>query len=124
MNSDKKLPPLGQRMLWADDATMIRKLIIGLAVLCAVLLLLDIVIHRHSYFSIEGWFGFYPVAGFVAFTVIVVAAKALRGLIGRDEAYYAPNAVDAEDYPPAGLDVRHQPGLAPEDNATDGEVSA
>jgi len=119
VKSEENLPPLGERMLWADDQTRVRKLIIGLAILCGILLLLDLVIHRHSYFATEAWFGFYPVAGFIAFTVIVVAAKALRGLIGRDEAYYAPNAVDAEAYPESGLEPLINPGSDPERSVQD-----
>ena len=39
-----------------------------------VLLLLDLVIHRHDLFSWEGWFGFYGFYGFVACVALVLAA--------------------------------------------------
>ena len=53
-----------------------------------VLLLLDLVIHRHELFSWETWFGFYGFYGFFACVVLVLAAKVLRKLIMRREDYY------------------------------------
>ncbi|MFP6691112.1 MAG: hypothetical protein VCD31_17610, partial [Alphaproteobacteria bacterium] len=53
-----------------------------------VLLLLDLVIHRHDLFSWEGWFGFYGFYGFVACVALVLAAKVLRKLVMRREDYY------------------------------------
>ena len=53
-----------------------------------VLLLLDLVIHRHDLFSWEGWFGFYGFYGFVACVALVFAAKVLRKLVMRREDYY------------------------------------
>jgi hypothetical protein len=61
---------------------------------CFVLLVLDLVIHRHDsfhegVFTQEAWFGFYPVYGFVACVLLVVAAKeVMRRLLMRDEDYY------------------------------------
>jgi len=48
--------------------------------------------------------GYHAVVGFIAFTLIVLGAKLLRVFIRRDESYYAPNSVDAEFYPDAGLE--------------------
>ena len=53
-----------------------------------VLLLLDLVIHRHDLFSWEGWFGFYGFYGFVACVALVFAAKFLRKFVMRREDYY------------------------------------
>ena len=53
-----------------------------------VLLLLDLVIHRHDLFSWEGWFGFHAVFGFAAFWFAVIAGKHLRKILMRDEDYY------------------------------------
>ena len=104
--SDDHLPPLGKKFLWADNPDKVSRLITYLAVLCGLLFVFDFIIHRHAYFSLEGWYGFYGIAGFVAFTLIVVGAKNLRKLIGRGEDYYAPFAVDAEEYPAEGLDKK------------------
>ena len=103
--NDTNLPPLGKRMTWVDDASSVTRLIRGLMFLCAVLVVFDLIIHRHSYSALESLFGFYALAGFIAFTCIVLGSKALRTIIGRDEAYYAPKAVDAEQYPEQGLQV-------------------
>ena len=66
------------------------------------LFLMDFVWHRHVKVPGEGFYGFHAIAGFVSFTVIVIGARALRLVIRRDEDYYAPNGVDAEEYPEAG----------------------
>ncbi|MDP6475196.1 MAG: hypothetical protein QF449_10215 [Alphaproteobacteria bacterium] len=55
---------------------------------CILLLLLDLVIHRHELFTWEGWFGFYGFYGFVACVTLVLAARLLRRLVMRREDYY------------------------------------
>lgn len=61
----------------------------GFALLLAVLLGLDAVIHRHAYFSWEESFGFHAVFGLVAAILLVLAAKyLLNPLVKRDEEYY------------------------------------
>jgi len=70
-----------------------------------LLFLLDFIIHRHAYAPGEGLPGFYAVVGFVAFTLIVLGATQLRRLILRNENYYSPYSVDAEEYPRQGLDT-------------------
>ena len=97
-------PPLTRHFLWADSPAAVARLVKRLGILCAVLFLLDLVIHRHAYVPGEGLWGFHAIAGFVAFTLIVLGAKALRGVIGRPEDYYGPDAVDGEEYPMAGTD--------------------
>lgn len=97
------LPPVGRRLLWADNPAAVNRAVTFLMVLCAILFVLDFIIHRHGHFSIEAIYGFYGIAGFVAFTVIVISAKVLRMIIGRDETYYSPRAVDGEAYPESGL---------------------
>lgn len=101
---EQDLPELGRKMLWADNPHQVSVLIKGLMVLCLLLFVLDFIIHRHAYFSYERWYGFYAFAGFVSFSLIVLAAKQLRRLIIRPEDYYAQHAVDAESYPETGLE--------------------
>ena len=55
---------------------------------CILLLLLNLVIHRHELFTWEGWFGFYGFYGFVACVTLVLAARLLRRLVMRREDYY------------------------------------
>lgn len=65
-----------QRVLWALYA-------------CAIsLLLLELVVHRHTEHPWEVLPGFYPAYGFIGCVVLVVAAKWLRRIIMRPEDYY------------------------------------
>lgn len=97
-------PALSRYFLWADSSVYVNRFILGLLVLCAVLVLLEFVVHRHVSMPGEAVTGFYAMAGFLAFTLIVLAARLLRLLIRRDETYYAPHGIDAESYPPAELE--------------------
>jgi len=97
-----KLTPLAKRFLWADSPEAVERLILGLKVLCVVLVVLDLFVHRHQYAPGETLPGYYAVVGFVAFTLIVLGASQLRRLILRSEDYYAPHSVDAEEYPEEG----------------------
>ncbi len=77
-----------------------------LAGLCVVLLVAEFLIDRHPYVPGEGLPWFYCLVGFVAFTLIVLGAKFLRRGIRRPEGFYGGAAIDAEAYPPSGLDMR------------------
>ena len=80
-----------------------------LGALCAVLFLLDFFVDRHPHVPGEGFPAFYAIVGFGSFALIVLGAKQLRRLIRRDETFYGDQAVDAEEYPDAGLDTREAP---------------
>jgi hypothetical protein len=89
---------------WLDDPNNVKKLIRGFYWTCAVIILIDLVYsigwHKHAAFSdeslIEGpetWPAFYGIYGFVACSVLVFIAKALRSyegkpLLMRDEDYW------------------------------------
>ncbi len=112
MTTDKQTPsggdtpesvaPLARYFLWVDSASGVDRFIKYLVWLGIFLFLMDFVWHRHVKVPGEGFYGFHAIAGFVSFTLIVIGARALRLLIRRDENYYAPNGVDAEEYPQAG----------------------
>ncbi len=107
--SPNGLPPMARHFLWADDMSVVQKVIKCLAILCAILFVLDLILHRHAYVPGEGIPGFYAVVGFVAFTLIVLGATQLRRLILRNEHFYAPYSVDAESYPEEGTNkLSHQ----------------
>jgi uncharacterized membrane protein len=55
---------------------------------CAVLVLLDLVVHRHTEHPWEGVVEFYPLYGFVGIVILVIAAKGLRRLVMRAEDFY------------------------------------
>ncbi len=119
-DDDIVFSPLAKRLMWVEKAANVTLLVKGLAVLCVLLVLGDLIIHRHSYWSLESWFGFYAFAGFVAFALIVLLAKQLRRIIKRPEDYYSPNAVDAESYPESGLD--RQSAYRTDEPATNGRA--
>jgi Na+/melibiose symporter-like transporter len=55
---------------------------------CVLLLLADLVLHRHVEHALEGWFGFYAFYGFVACVTLVLVARGLRRVLMRREDYY------------------------------------
>jgi uncharacterized membrane protein len=71
-----------------DNPRNVKFLIYGLYVVCAVLFVLDFVIHRHFEYAVEGWYGFYGIYGFVACVFLVLAAKEMRKIVRRKEDYY------------------------------------
>ena len=50
--------------------------------------------------GIDSFFGFYGLAGFLAFCFIIAATKYLQNLLGRPEGYYKPFSIDSEKLPP------------------------
>ena len=56
--------------------------------ICGLLLLADIVVHRHTIHSWEDIFGFYTIYGFIACVVLVLTATQMRKILMRDEDYY------------------------------------
>ncbi|MGB0833019.1 MAG: hypothetical protein ACPGR2_00705 [Psychrobium sp.] len=57
-------------------------------VLCAVLVLVDFVVHRHIYHDWENFPAFYAIYGFVGCVVLVLIAKAMRKVLMKEEDYY------------------------------------
>jgi len=94
---DAEAPPLGPRarMRDADEAPgvwdrreNVQRLFGVLYAVCAVLVLLDLVVHRHAEHPWEHVVEFYPLYGFVGIVILVIAAKGLRRLAMRPEDYY------------------------------------
>lgn len=77
-----------EKAYWLDDRRNVEKLVRGLYLLCAALLLVDVFVPKHGPFAIEHWFGFYGIYGFVACVGLVLAAKELRKILMRPENYY------------------------------------
>lgn len=80
-----------------DDPKKVKWVIRGLLISCAVMVLLDLVIHRHHEHPWEAMFAFYPVYGFVSCVLLVLAAKQLRKVVMRAEDYYDEYPVAAPD---------------------------
>lgn len=75
---------------WLDKPANVRKLMILVVMICIGLFGVDFFFHRHGSENIswEGWYGFYAIYGFLAYTFIVIAAHGLRKLVMRKEDYY------------------------------------
>ncbi len=78
----------GEKKYWLDEARNVRKIYVGLWIVCALLVAADLFYEKHIEYAIErvvGFFGFY---GFVSCVLLVLAAKQLRKIVGRGEDYY------------------------------------
>lgn len=78
----------GDRRSWLDHPANVNKLIAVLVVVCGLLLLTDLIYHKHAEFGFERWFGFFAWYGFLAYCFIVLSAKLLRRWLKRDDDYY------------------------------------
>lgn len=103
---ERPIHPIGRSLLWIEEPDNIGRMIGFLAVICVFLVVGDFVFNRYGYFDFEETYGFYAVFGFLSFALIIFAVKVLQFFVERREDYYAPNSVDAEDYPEEGLDVK------------------
>ncbi len=77
-----------ERKRWLDYPRNVNKIVRGVFILAVLMILFDLLYHKHPHFGMEGIFGFYGIYGFVACVVLVIAAKGLRVLLKRDEDYY------------------------------------
>lgn len=76
--------PASRRLLW-------RLLYIACGVTLALEIVLIVLHKRHSHFgegSPDGWWFFYPLLGFVACSLMILAAKGLGTFLKRGEDYY------------------------------------
>jgi len=84
-----------EKKYFFDKPKNIKRVLYVLYVCCALLFLLDFVIHRHVIHNWENLWGFYPVYGFVGCVVLVLVATWMRTFLMRSENYYSEN--DDED---------------------------
>lgn len=81
-------PKPGDEKHWLVRPRTIRNLWIwGICLLIAVTLM-DIIVHKHVHFGIEGTFGFYSWYGFATCAAMVVIAKVLGVFLKREDTYY------------------------------------
>jgi uncharacterized membrane protein len=73
---------------WLVRPSTIRLLWVIFAVILAATVMADIVIHHHSYFGLDGTFGFGAWFGFVSCMAMIVFAKALGAVLKRPDTYY------------------------------------
>lgn len=75
-------------MSWLDQPKNVARLYRGLWIFGGLLVLADLVVHRHAEAGFDGVFGFYSLYGFIACVALVLAAKLLRRGVMRREDYY------------------------------------
>ena len=71
-----------------DKPENIGKLLKVFYALCVVLVVVDLLVHRHIYHSWENIPAFYAIYGFVGCVALVVVAKAMRKVLMKEEDYY------------------------------------
>lgn len=76
-----------------------------LGAVCAVLLGIDFVYHRHAYIELEGMPGFYALAGILLPATLLLGGIVLKFLFGRDEDYYGLKDVASEAFPQNQIDM-------------------
>ena len=81
---------MNQRAPWLYRPRTVTWIVRGVYAICALMLLGELVYHKHPHFGFDGWFGFYGFFGFIACVVLVLVAKQLRRLLMRDPHYYDP----------------------------------
>ena len=73
---------------WLDDTANVTRLYRGLWAIGALLVLLDLFVHRHEEIGFAEWLGYFALYGFVACVALVLTAKLLRRGVMRPENYY------------------------------------
>jgi hypothetical protein len=79
---------MSEKTYWLDSKANVAKVYKGVWIACALLLLVEPLVHLHPHFAAEEWFGFYGLYGFVGCVGLVLGAKALRVILKRPENYY------------------------------------
>ncbi len=77
-----------EKTYWIDDMRNVYKIFWALVVVCGLLMLSDLFIHKHTTFGFQGWFGFFGLFGFCLSFLLVLTSKQLRKIVMRDEDYY------------------------------------
>lgn len=100
LNESSGLP--GDDARWLDDSRNVTRVVHTLGTLCAVMFAADFFYTKKAHFEVEEIFGFYAVYGFLGSVGLVLAAKAMRPLLRRDEDYYERDHVRPPEPGPAG----------------------
>jgi hypothetical protein len=87
---------MNEKHYWLDQPKNIKLILRILYVICAGLLVAELIIHRHAIHSWEDLFGFYALYGFIGCVVLVLVAKEMRKLVMRKEDYYEQKRGDGE----------------------------
>ncbi|GGK68453.1 hypothetical protein [Amphritea balenae] len=73
---------------WFDKPENVKKMLKVFYVVCALLVLVDFIVHRHIYHDWESIPAFYAIYGFIGCVVLVLIATEMRKFLMRGEDYY------------------------------------
>lgn len=73
---------------WLVRPRTIRGLWIGFSIILALTVIAQLFVPISDYFTVDGWFGFYAVFGFLTCVGMVVFAKLLGYFLKRPDTYY------------------------------------
>jgi len=106
--SDEGVHPMAKLLFGWTEAKHIGAIMFwGIGLLGAFLIVLDLFVNRHDYFTFANSTGFYGLYGFAAFSFVVLMGWPLGNLLRRGENYYG----DAGG-PPADVDPDRPQGPA------------
>jgi hypothetical protein len=80
---------------WLTRPETIRKLWWALYAVLALTVLAQLLFYVKGYFTVDGWFGFGAIYGFLSCLVMVLFAKGLGVFLKRPNDYYAERDEDA-----------------------------
>jgi len=73
---------------WLTRASTIRRLWVAFALVLAATVAAQLAVPPEPHFALERLFAFYALYGFLACAAMILAAKAIGGLLKRPERYY------------------------------------
>lgn len=80
---------------WLTRPETVRKLWWVFSIVLALTVLAQLVFYVKAYFTVDGWFGFGAIYGFVSCLLMVLFAKGLGVILKRPNDYYAERDDDA-----------------------------
>ena len=88
MSEHHPASPPGEKKHFFDDPENTRFFFLAFYVICGVLIVAELFIHRHTEHPWEVLFGFHALWGFASFWFLVLVAKQMRKVLIRPEDYY------------------------------------
>lgn len=87
-----------EKQAFFDKPDNVKRLLRVFYVVCGLLLVMDFIVHRHTYHAWEKLPAFYPIYGFIGCVLLVLVAKWMRTFLMRNEDYYESRerAADAD----------------------------
>ena len=81
-------PRPGEKAHFFDRKENVDRFFLAFYVVCALVMVAELFVDRHTEHPWEGLFGFYGLWGFASFWFLVLVAKQMRKVLMRSEDYY------------------------------------